>query len=111
MPKTIKECLEELASHVEHEHAIISRIPNDLVNKMVYIKAIDDHVDTALAEIRQLLKEAKPPKGVVVEDSEIYDKYDLDRETRQYELQENNINLGKNQAIAEYTANIEKRLG
>lgn len=107
MPKTIKECLEELASHVEHEHAIISRIPNDLVNTTVYIKAIDDHVDTALAEIRQLLKEAEPKK---LKESDYVLNMGVMTNPPSNTTRTNLTRKGYNSAIEQYTANIEKRL-
>ena len=57
-------------------------------------------------DLKALLKEAAPHRGMVSDDADIYDEYDHDRELLRHELQENNINIGRNQAIDDYQRNI-----
>lgn len=95
MPKTIKECLEDVANFYSNREFTLDG---------------EDYkgVDTALAEIRQVLKEAEPKKlkesdhvlnmGVVTNPPSNTTRTNLTRK-------------GYNSAIEQYTANIEKRLG
>ena len=84
MPKTIKEVLENLAANVETERA---NLTPSVIDTTAYVLKIDTYVDTALTEIRQILKEAEP---------EI--------------IKPESFNFSRDNAIREYTANIEKIL-
>lgn len=93
MPKTIRSSLESLAAAVEYERV---RANHERINEEVHIMAVNSHVDTALAEIRQILSECEP------------EGYKITGMNTDLELgKEDGFDIG----VSEYTANIEKRLG